>query len=59
MSDKFLNVGRVEIEEMPQGCYLSQQYENTENVVLIWSKEDALAVIASLQKMIEIQYFEH
>ena len=42
------------IEEMPQGCVLSQHISGHE--VVISSLQDALAVIESLTRMIKIQY---
>lgn len=42
------------IEEMPQGCFIGNP--NTGNVILVSSYEDAVAIIKSLNKMIEIQF---
>ena len=43
---------KVEIEEMPQGCVLSQ-YGTT---IVVSSPEDAIAIINSLVKMLKIQF---
>lgn len=45
----------IYIEEMPNGCFISQVNGRGETV-LISSMADAIAIIASLQKMIKIQY---
>jgi len=50
----------IAIEEMPQGCVISQGAWGGlhTDVVIIASTRDALAVIASLKKMIRIQLGE-
>lgn len=45
----------IYIEEMPQGCFITQVNGKGESV-RISSMYDALKVIESLQKMIKIQY---
>lgn len=47
----------IYIEEMPQGCFITQVNGKGETV-RISSMHDALEVIKSLQKMIQIQYGE-
>lgn len=42
----------IKIEEMPQGCIISNMQDK---FVIISSTNDALAVIESLERMLEIQ----
>lgn len=42
----------IEIEELPSGCIVSSK----QSVIRIASKEDALALIDSLSRMIEVQF---
>jgi hypothetical protein len=48
----------IEIEEMPQGCFLSLKRERRRSI-LVSSPADAIAIIESLCKMIAIQHPEH
>lgn len=43
----------ISIDEMPQGCVITSN--NSEKSITISSTADALAIIKSLQNMIEIQ----
>lgn len=62
MSDETITYegDNITIEEMPQGCVISQESLDGfyEDCVVITSTRDALAVIASLEKMIRIQLGE-
>lgn len=46
---------QIQIEEMPQGCILYQTSDGGHRTseIIISSRDDALAVIESLQRMIE------
>jgi hypothetical protein len=46
----------VIIEEMAQGCIISSRFYSDLNFVTVSSKEDAERLIASLHKMIRIQF---
>jgi hypothetical protein len=45
----------LQIEEMPQGCIVS---DGLAQYIVISSPADALAIIASLKKMLDVQYPE-
>lgn len=51
----------IEIEEMPQGCVLTQELRGEVGYVTITVSypDDAVAIIESLCKMIAIQYPEY
>lgn len=51
--------GDIEIEEMPQGCVLSQKRGDKYETVVVRYPDDAVAIIESLRKMIAIQYPEY
>lgn len=52
--------GDIEIEEMPQGCVLSQKRgDDKYETVVVRYPNDAVAIIESLRKMIAIQYPEY
>ncbi len=51
----------IEIEEMPQGCVLTQELRGEVGYVkiVVSYPDDAIAIIESLCKMIAIQYPEY
>lgn len=47
----------IEIEELPIGCVISDKIKNTS--VVVGSKQDAEAVIESLERLIKCWYEEN
>lgn len=47
------------IEEMPQGCVLSQNIYGEQATVVVRSANDAVEIIKSLRKMLASQYPEY